>query len=156
MGVDDISNALVGLNTYNPQDTSITLANPLYNRYIVQDPWTSEPGTLPPENLAVNRVGSTSGIDLNTDLLWRTEIINQEITEGQFTFDLGIGSITVHPVSTVAFKNVDGISVPRYKGRVDLFTLFGSESVLLGCPVYVTNVVSPKSLVTIHSVEYLL
>ena len=148
VGVDDISNALVGLNTYNPQDTSITLANPQYNRYIVQDPWTSEPGTLPPENLAVNRVGSTSGIDLNTDLLWRTEIINQEITEGQFTFDLGIGSITVHPVSTVAFKNVDGISVPRYKGRVDLFTLFGSESVLLGCPVYVTNVVSPKSLVT--------
>ena len=147
VGVDDISNALVGLNTYNPQDTSITLANPLYNRYIVQDPWTSEPGTLPPENLAVNRVGSTSGIDGNTDLLWRTEIINQEITEGQFTFDLGIGSITVHPVSTVAFKNVDGISVPRYKGRVDLFTLFGSESVLLGCPVYVTNVSSPKSLV---------
>ena len=147
VGVDDISNALVGLNTYNPQDTSITLANPQYNRYIVQDPWTSEPGTLPPENLAVNRVGSTSGIDLNTDLLWRTSIINQEITEGQFTFDLGLGSITVHPVSTVAFKNVDGISVPRYKGRVDLFTLFGSESVLLGCPVYVTNVVSPKSLV---------
>ena len=147
VGVDDISNALVGLNTYNPQDTSITLANPQYNRYIVQDPWTSEPGTLPPENLAVNRVGSTSGIDLNTDLLWRTAIINQEITEGQFTFDLGLGSITVHPVSTVAFKNVDGISVPRYKGRVDLFTLFGSESVLLGCPVYVTNVVSPKSLV---------
>ena len=147
VGVDDISNALVGLNTYNPQDTSITLANPQYNRYIVQDPWTSEPGTLPPENLAVNRVGSTSGIDGNTDLLWRTEIINQEITEGQFTFDLGLGSITVHPVSTVAFKNVDGISVPRYKGRVDLFTLFGSESVLLGCPVYVTNVSSPKSLI---------
>ena len=43
--------------------------------------------------------------------------------------------------TNVATKVVNGMTVPRYKGRVDLFTEWAADEVLVGCPVYLTNLI---------------
>ena len=138
------------LNTYNPSGTISMVFQQGHSDAYYESPISSNwrNAVSNPGEVIVDLVLDTDSIVIGSEYRFRSTTF-EPIENVVFDFTLGFPPPDtpipyfegIQSPTNVATKVVNGMTVPRYKGRVDLFTEWAADEVLVGCPVYLTNLI---------------